>query len=230
LRIIQAIGEGETPSTDAVTAAATTLNDIIKTLNTDGMPQWNLRTYTCTPLVQGTNSYTIGTGSTFNFPAPLKILQAYLTDNNTNADMPLVLIDRQTYLRYSNKTSQGAPNQLFYQTPLAIQASGEMQGTIYVLPTPDAYSAANKTLVVLGQKDYDDLDSASNTIDLPPYWISAITWNLAADLAYEYGVGLAERSMIAKRADMYHAAALSFGTEEGSLYFQPEPRWDSDGR
>ena len=229
LRIVGAIGQGETPSSTALTEAAQALNDILAEFNTDGMPQWNLRVYTCAPLVAGTASYTIGTGSTFNFPAPLKIFQAYIHDNNTSYDRPLLLIDWQTYLQYSNKTQQGMPNQLVYKVPAAIGASGESQGTITLLLTPDAYTAANTSLVVYGQKPFDDFDSSGNTLDLPPYWINALVWAVAAHLAYEYGVGLAERSMIAKKADMHHAGALSFGTEEGSMYLMPQPMWDRNG-
>jgi len=230
LRIVGAIGQGETPSSTALTEAAQALNDLLYEWNTDGMDQWNLRVYTCSPLVAGTNSYTIGTGSTFNFPAPLKIFQAYLHDNTTGYDSPLIIIDWATYLQYSNKAQQGTPNQLVYKTPAAIGATGEMQGTITLVLTPDTTTANNKSLVIYGQKPFDDFDSSTNTLDFPPYWINALVWGVAAQLAYEYGVGLAERSMIAKKADTHHEAALSFGTEEGSIYLQPQPAWDGDGR
>ncbi len=230
LRIVNAIGQGETPDADALTDAVPALNDLIAEWNTDGMPQWNLELYTCTPLVLATADYDIGTGLAFNFPAPLKIIQAYLHDTLTDNDTPLLLIDRQRYLLMGNKTASGVPNQLFYQTPKAIQATGETVGTLTLYPVPDAYTVANKELVILAQKPFDDMDLASDTIDFPPYWINALVWGLASMLSYEYGLGLAERSMITKKAETHKNNALSFGTEEGSMYLMPEPRWDQYGR
>ncbi len=228
LRIVNAIGQGETPDTDALTDAVPALNDLLAEWNTDGMPQWNLKTYTCTPFVAGTATYSIGTGLTWNFPAPLKILQAYIHNTLTDADSPISIIDRQRYLLLGNKTSQGQPNQLFYQVPRAIQATGESFGEITLFPVPDAITVSNCELVILAQKPFDDFDAAGDTLDFPPYWINALVWGLAAALAYEYGIGLAERSMIAKKADKHKEAALSFGTEEGSMYLMPEPRWDGE--
>lgn len=226
LRIVQAIGEEETPSSGAITDASQTLNDIMAELNTDGMPQWNIEVYSGLALVAGTASYDIGVGQTYDYQAPLKIIQAYIHDTTSEYDTPIILIDRQRYHLLGQKTSQGTPNQLFYQTPKEIQAGGDSIGTITLFPVPDSTTATNKTLVVIGQKPYDDFDSSSDTLDLPPYWINAVVWALADQLAYEYGVGLAERSMINKKAMFHRQVALSFGTEEGSMYLMPEPRWD----
>jgi hypothetical protein len=226
LRIVQAIGQGETPDSAAVSDASFALNDLLAEWNTDGMPQWNMTLYTCTPLVSGTTTYDIGVGQVFNFIAPLKIFQAYMHDTTTNRDTPIILIDRQRYLLLGDKTSSGIPNQLFYQTPRAIQSGGTYFGELTLYPVPNTYVATNMELVILGQKPFDDFDAAGDTLDLPPYWINALVWGLAAQLAYEYGVGLAERSMITKKAAEHKEAALSFGTEEGSMYLMPEPRWD----
>lgn len=226
LRIVGAIGEGETPTSSAIADGTWSLLNVITEMNTDGMPLWAMYEREVTPLVSGTATYTVGTGQTYNFPAPLKIIQAFLRDSTTDYDTPVLLIDHQRYLLLGMKTASGVPNQLWYQTPRAIQSGGEQLGVITLYPTPDAYTAANKSLWILGQKPFDDFDSASDTLDFPPYWIRAVTWAVAEDLAYEYGLGLAERSMIAKKAERHKQAALSFGTEEGSLYLMPEPRWD----
>lgn len=226
LRIVQAIGQGETPDSTMLSESAQALNDLMAEWNTDGMPQWNMTTYTCTPLVSGTATYNIGVGQTFNFQAPLKIFQAYLHDTSSLLDTPIILIDRQRYHLLGYKSATGTPNQLFYQTPRAIQAGGDTYGEITLYPVPDSNTATYKELIIIGQKPYDDFDSASDTLDLPSYWINALVWGLADQLAYEYGMGLAERSMITKKAMSHKEAALSFGTEEGSMYLMPEPRWD----
>lgn len=230
LRIVQAIGQGETPDSATIADAVWALNDLIAELNTDGMPQWNMKLYGPYTLVSGTATYNIGVGQTYNNAAPLKLFQAYLHDTNSSYDTPVILIDRQRYLLLGNKAATGTPNQIFYQEPRAIQAGGESYGEITMYPVPDTTAATYKQLYVLGQKPLDDFDSGTNTLDFPPYWANAVTWGLAAALAYEYGLGLAERSMIAKKAEQHKQAALSFGTEEGSMFLMPEPRWDQWGR
>ena len=67
-----------------------------------------------------------------------------------------------------------------------------------------------------------DFDASTDNPDIPSYMFNALTWALADQLSYEYGLGLGERSMISKKAQMHKAMALSFDQEEGSLYIRPE--------
>jgi hypothetical protein len=52
---------------------------------------------------------------------------------------------------------------------------------------------------------------------------------LAGELAPEYGVGLAERAMIKKTGEEHHLEALSFGSEETSLYLRPTVQYEGPG-
>jgi len=223
LRIIGAIGQGETPSTEAVTEAAETLNDIVKSWAADGMQLWCVRDYTLTP-VAGTATYTVGVGSTINAPAPSKIIQAFTRNTTTSKDTPILLITRHEYNMLGNKTQQGTPSQIFYDVPGAI-ASSEIQGTVTVYIVPDTSFAADNTIRFVGVRPLQDFDASTDTLDFPSYWINAVKWGLAAELCFEYGVGLSERQQINQKAQGEKALALSYGTEEGHILIQPIRGW-----
>src|SRR6266704_306265 len=81
LRIIGAIGQGETASATQITEGAEALNDLVKEFQADGMPLWKIKfltpfVYTATP------TYLIGLNSTINQTAPLKILQVRNKNNS----------------------------------------------------------------------------------------------------------------------------------------------------
>lgn len=219
LRLIGAYGQGETPNSQAVTEAAEALNDLVKEWEADGMPLWCLSTYGPMTLVASQAAYTIGVGASgLATTAPLRLLQAWYRNNSI--DTPMNIITREQYNLMSAKTTTGNPTLVWYNPPGGIAAT-ENAGTVTIYPTPNAYAAANDTMYFTGVKPFMDFDASTDVPDFPQYWYNALKWGLADQLSYEYGVGLAERSMITKKA-MYHKdQALSAGTEEGSLFLQP---------
>lgn len=220
LRIIGAIGQGETPSTDAVTEAAVALNQLVKEWNADGMQLWKQATSTAITMVASTTSYSIGISQTVDQQAPLKVLQAYLRNTTTNADTPLVLITKQEYDMLSVKSQTGRPSQLYYNPPGVV--STEMVGTIYLFNTPDSDTATNYALYVVGNYSLMDFDASSDTADFPSFYYNALVWGLADQLSYEYGVPFAQQAMITKKAEVHKDKALGFDREEGSVYLQPD--------
>ena len=86
LRIVNAIGQGETPSPTAVTEAAQAFNELVKEYQTFGMALWKVGNYSIT-MTAGTYKYNIGTGQVaphVDAPAPLKVLQAWTRTNTSN--------------------------------------------------------------------------------------------------------------------------------------------------
>ena len=59
-------------------------------------------------------------------------------------------------------------------------------------------------------------------MDFPRYWYEAVIYGLASRLSREYGIPVQDRQELKQEAEMFHQQALSFGTEEGSLYLQPD--------
>lgn len=221
LRNINEIGTGETPSATRVTECALVLNMLVKEWQADGMQLWKQRTIQITPLTAGTGSYTIGTGSTINTVAPLRIFNAWRRIVATDSDSPMTLQTKSEYDQYTNKFQEATPTLFFYNPPGAAPASNEMQGTIYLLPPPDQPFIDDQELWVTAEFPIEDFDLSTDTPDFPSYYFNALVWALSDQLAYESGLPLAERSMISKKAEMHKEKAFSLDQEEGSLMFGP---------
>lgn len=213
LRIIGAVGQGETPTTAAITEGAEALNDLVKEWEADGMPLWAIRNFKIVVL-SGVPSYVIADG-------PLKVHDVFYRNTTSLNDSPMILVTRQEYNDLGNKSQTGTPSQVWYNPPGNINQSGE----VFMYVTPNAVFAAANNVYVVGQIPFENFNASTDIPDFPQYWYNAIKWGLADQLSYEYGVGVTERSQITKKALYHKEQALSFGTEEGSLYIQPEPQW-----
>lgn len=210
LRIIGAIGQGGTPTPDQYNEAAIALNMLVKAWMADGMPLWAMSEASIV-LTEGTASYTL------NAPKALKIVQAYNHNTTTNIDIPMRIISWDEYNRLGNKTSQGTPIQVFAQP-------GISSTTIKVFPVPDSSNATNNKVVLVYQKPYEDFDESSDEPAFPQEWYDALVFNLANRLAPQYGMSAVDRNQLRQDATSLHEQALSFGTEEVSVYFSPEIR------
>lgn len=228
LRIIGSIGQGETPTTNAYSEAAVALNQLVKEWEADGMQIWKYLVSNPITMVTDTATIAIGTGQTANQTAPLKILQAFLRNTATQADTPLILTTFQEQNLLGNKSSLagGTPNQLYYRPPLANAA--ELSGLIYLYPCPDANAVATYNLYVVGMYPIEEFDASTDTADFPQFYYNALSWGLADQLSYEYGVPYSQQAMITKKAEVHKANAMGFDREEGSLYLQPD--WLSRNR
>jgi hypothetical protein len=94
-------------------------------------------------------------------------------------------------------------------------------GTIQLWPTPDD---STTTITIHYQKPFDDMDATDNNFDFPSYWMQALIYTLAWTLAPEFGIPINDRGMLQKEALYWKGEALSYGSEEGSFYMQPDYR------
>jgi hypothetical protein len=184
---------------------------LVKAWEADGMPLWGIKEYDITP-VSGTRSYRIGIGQAVNTPKPLKVIDAYYRHTSSGSDTPLEVITRREYARIGNKTIEGIPSQVWYDPQ-------RVYGDLYVYPVPNDSFSTDYTIVIVYQRPFEDFDSASDEPDFPQEWFDAITYGLADRLALEYGIGTETKVDVANRAMRLKAEALSFGGEEGSIYF-----------
>lgn len=218
LRKIAALAEGDTPSAEMVSNGVFMLNGILKEAQADGMPLWAIQEMTI-PMSSFTNGkVSIGVGQTINQPAPLKVLSAYNRDNSvpTNPiDIPMTVLTHYDYNWLSAKYSMGTAVQFFHE-PL------NQMSNFYVWPIPDAYSNLHRSVILTYQRPFEDAGVATDTLDFPQYWLLAIVYRLAWVLAPEYGVPPSDRMALGKEADALWTRALSFGTEEGSLFVEPD--------
>jgi hypothetical protein len=210
LRKLAVLPSGGTPSANQVTEADQALNAIVKAFQADGMPLWKISSQAFT-VVDGTSSYTVGPSLTINCPKPLRIIQAFWTPSG-GTNTPLNVYNRYDFNDLpQGSTFEGSPVNLYYQ-PL------RTSGTIKLWPTPDN---STTSITFHYQSPYEDMDAAANDFDFPSEWIQALIYNLAWSMAPEYGIPPTDRGILMKEAEYWHLYALSMGTEEGGVFFQP---------
>lgn len=177
---IGVLAEGETPNANQQSDGLDTLNLLIDswagdTLLTVAEIEENF------PLVVGTPAYTIGTGQTFNTTKPFSITKAFVRDSN-GYDRQLGIITRGIYQSYIDKDATGTPQTLFYDPGASQQAN--QAGTLKVYPAPNAAD----TLYITSEKPFTEFSTVSDTVTFYPAYKRALIYNLAIELAPDYGV------------------------------------------
>ena len=178
LRLIGVIASGETPSADEMKDSLSSLNVML-----DGWSTKRLTIYASTldslTLAVGTASYTVGTGGTFNTSRPTRVLSAYTRDSNGNDCDLKVYTERDRYNEIVDKDTSGRPEELFYDSSYTL-------GTIYLYPVPEqAYTLYMESLKPLSQ-----LSGYTTEISLPDGYLRALKYNLAIELAPEFGASV----------------------------------------
>lgn len=211
LRKLSVLPSGGSASTSQISDASDALNAMIKGFHADGMPLWAIKEYTFTTTAS-TSNYTIGSGQTLDTPMPLKVIQGYRIEQSGATNIPLQVYNHYDYNLLPQNATSGEPVNLFYQ-PFSTY------GTIKLWPTP---IDATTTITIVYQRPFEDMNTSTDTFDFPAYWTEALIYGLAWRLAPEYGIPLQDRQDMKKDAEYFHQLAMSFGTEEGSMFFMPD--------
>jgi len=140
---------------------------------------------------------------------PIKILSAFRRDKN-DIDTMVDIIGEDDYFQQSNKKSDGPPIEIWYQPTLTT-------GTLSVWPDN---GGANWDRIIMSAQYYpDDFDSASDNPQFPIEWGNTLVWNLAAELASEYGIPEKEQGRLWTVAEFKLSELLSYDTENASVEF-----------
>lgn len=214
LRKLVVLSGGSLPAAYETTNAAEALNAMIKGFQVDGMPVWAIKDYSLTT-VAGQAAYNIGVGQTTNTPMPLKLIQCARVESTGAVNVPMEIKTHYDFNLLPVNASAGEPVNVFYQ-PFSTY------GTLNLWPTP---IDSNTVIQLTYQRPFEDMNSATDDFDFPAYWTEALIYGLAWRLSHEYGVPLLDRQELQKVAEFFHEKALSFGTEEGSMFFMPSTDW-----
>lgn len=175
-RLIGAANPGEALDAVAAKDALQNLNDLIETLNLEHLTNptgLTRQDVTCAP---GQAMRTIGTGGEFNVPRPVVIERAYVTLNGQEPEVEVVDADRWSEI--PDKTTTGIPEQLYYEADAPL-------GKVRLYPVPDqAYALALWCWDALPTYTMAQLGTQ---ITLPPGYARMYRYNLALEMAAEYG-------------------------------------------
>src|SRR5210317_806420 len=196
-------------------AARRSLNIMLQEWGNRGIHYWEISN-TNLDLVQGQSDYNFfrassdGTSST---TAPTNgiygmsdVLEAQLRSNyntTTQSDSPMTKVDRSTYAGFSNKLSQGTPNQYWVERFID-------KVTIHIYPTPDSTNAS-KNMHFYYINRIQDVGSYTNATDLPFRFVPCMVAGLAYYLSMKYAPQLIQQNKLIYEDELQRALA-----EDGS--------------
>ena len=134
------------------------------------------------------------------------VLEAQLRNNRTatdQSDSPMTKVDRSTYGAFSNKLSQGTPNQYWVQRFID-------HVSISVYPTPDSTNAS-KDMHFYYIKRIQDVGAYTNATDMPFRFVPCMVSGLAYYLSMKYQPQLTQNLKLIYEDEFQRALA-----EDGS--------------
>jgi len=229
LRKLGVLEIGDVPDVETINNAAMSLNLLIKQLSTEGLKLWK-NSELIIPLITNQTTYILG-GSTSALmydslnptvaitDRPLKVIQGFYRNITVTPyiDIPVMVVSKQEYNVLGSKFSTGTANTIFYDTK-------KLNGVLYVYLTPDVNASTNMELHIVAQLPLNDLSSALDIPDFPNEWMNCLVWNLADQLALEYGVPMNSRQEISMRAGTYKTLLTDWDVEASSTFFAPDFR------
>lgn len=201
LRLIEQLGAGESAGAEDAADCLEALSmmigswsgasDLIFAETTDNLT-----------LTAGDGIYTIGATGDFAVSRPVRIVSAYITNGTT--DTALNIIDARTYAAIPVKTTQGTPDSIYLE-------SNFPNATIKLYPVPSgAY-----TLNLVSEKPLTEYTALTTTLSLPPGYERALKYNLAIEIAPEFGKDV-------------RASVMSTAIESKNTIMAANNRYDND--
>lgn len=184
LRLIRVHDPGESvPAADATTGLDA-LNALLDSWNTEPLMLFVEKDDNIA--LNGSRTYTIGPGGDIDTRRPLRITDAYARENQI--DYPVQIVGDSWYARIADKFTTGRPEYLQYDASYPL-------GTVKLWPV----GTASYTLFLTSHKLLPTFDNLSDNLNLPPGYERAVRYNLAIELAPEYGAEVSRA--VAQRAD-----------------------------
>lgn len=177
-RVLGVLAAEESPDAAMQVDALEALNDMLDSWANDRLSLYaTLRsTYTLTPSL---NPHTIGVAGTFNATRPMRVdLASLLLAGAANTELPLRLLSDREWQNTQGKATTGQPVALWVEGAYPLMK-------LWLNPIP----VAADTLVLYTWQQLATL-AVADTFDLPKGYRRALKWNLAKELAPEYGVQL----------------------------------------
>ena len=177
LRLIGAIGPGETPTAEEQADALSALNDMLDSWSNERLVI-HQRVRELVSLEASKAAYTLGPTGDLQTTRPTVIDQASIIfGGGAPFEYPLDIANDEQWARIPDKDRAGA-------RPRTLHPEGSFPlETVRVHPVPSEAA----TLVLYSQKPLTNFATASTKVELPPGYKKALRYGLAIELAPEYG-------------------------------------------
>ncbi len=146
---------------------------------------------------------------------PLEVIEARIRDTNDNDD-PLIVHHHETeFIAQTDKDSTGTVREILY-TPL------KTDGLLRTWPVCGTGDITDRIIMTI-QRTIEDFDAQANNFDGPVDVLNAVIWNLALELAPEFGVNTnsGKGQSIEKMAVRYYGMMKkAYGNRE-PVYMRP---------
>lgn len=183
LRLIGVLASGESPSAAEANDCLTILNQLLDLWNAERQLIFTIQMNEF-PAVLGQQTYTLGTGGNFNMTRPARI-ERYSVVNLNNPAQPLELpLDILTHELWANIPVKIINSSL--ATKVYDDGAFPLRNINYwPIPTTNPVNFRFYSWVALNA--FPDLVTDET---FPPGYLKALRYNLAVDLAPEFGVGV----------------------------------------
>ena len=175
MRLIGAIGTGETPTADEVNDGLLVLNDMLENWSTETLSVWGSANETFN-LVANQATYTVGPAGNWNTQRPQGIDDAYTTFSGV--DFPIEQISQEQYNGISIK-NMGQPivERMLYVSDFPL-------GLVTVWPVP----TQSTPITITSARLLTYPVTAATSLTGPPGFLKALRYCLAVEFAPEFGV------------------------------------------
>lgn len=172
LRKLGVLSAGQSATSDDLTDGLASLNSMIESWSIDSLnvPFQTQVSHT----LDGSQSYTIGSGGDINTTRPTFIASAFVKVSNINYPMTIIR-DRSTWSGIYDRRITGIPEFIYYDAAYPL-------GTIEVWYVGDS----THTLYLNTRGQLEQFADTTTNIDLAPGYERALAFNLAIEIAPDY--------------------------------------------
>jgi hypothetical protein len=179
MRLIGVLASGETPSSSESNDALTSLNNMIDSWTNQSLLIYE-KAYETFALVANQQSYQWGSGvADFNSARPQKLenVNWQQVSSTTTVELPVEILNKDQWAAISVKgLTSNLPTRCWLDMTYP-------NATLYIWPIPSV--AGN--IVCWSWKPLITISTLTTAISLPPGYLKALIYNLAMELAPEYG-------------------------------------------
>jgi hypothetical protein len=202
-RLLNAHGVGETLDTELANDGLEALNAMLESWSIDGLLVYAIQSNTFT--LTGAQTYTIGTGGTFNMARPDRIEAAYTTVNGTDYPLTIINNDQWNDIAVKNLTSTYA-EYIKYEPFMPL-------GTLSVYPK------SNGAITLNTYQPLQAFETLTEVLVLPRGYERALAFNLAIEISAEAQKPVSREVMMI--ASTSKAALQRINAENDELQIDP---------